>query len=154
MDTRVTELLDSRGIKYRLLRHEKPAFTCEDASVQRGVSLEEMVKCMLLVDKKRRYFLVCTTSERRLDLKKVREALGCSRLSLASEKEIEDVLGYKLGAIPPLLLKTEIPVLFDNGIMRKGKVNISSGDPMAGLELDPRDLASLVKPGFGDFTQD
>ncbi|RLJ02087.1 MAG: hypothetical protein DRP10_02340 [Candidatus Aenigmatarchaeota archaeon] len=153
METKITQLLDSKGIKYRLLPHEKPVFTCEDAAKERNVPLDEMIKCILLVDKKKNYFLVCITSEKRVDTEKVREMMNCKRLSFASEQEIEEILGYKIGAIPPLLLKTEVPILFDNAIMKKDKVNISSGDPKAGLELNPRDLISLIKPRFGNFSK-
>jgi len=34
-----------------------------------------------------------------------------------------------MGAIPPLLLKTEVPIIFDNGIMKKDKVNIQFWRP-------------------------
>jgi len=88
-----------------------------------------------------------------IDTKKIRKVMNCKRLSFASDQEIEKILGYKKGAIPPLLLKTKIPILFDNEIMRKEKVNISSGDPRAGLELDPKDLVLLIKPKFGDFSK-
>lgn len=152
METKITSLLDSRGIKYRLLPHSKPVFTCEDAARERGVPLDEMIKCILLVDKQKRYFLACMTSEKRVDTQKVRDLVDCSRLSFASGEEIEDVLGYKMGAIPPLLLKTEIPILFDNGIVNKSKINISSGDPSAGLELNSGDLISLVNPKIGEIT--
>jgi prolyl-tRNA editing enzyme YbaK/EbsC (Cys-tRNA(Pro) deacylase) len=37
-----------------------------------------------------------------------------------------------------------VPVIFDEAIARCQKVNISSGDPMAGLELDPQDLKRLA----------
>ena len=153
METKITQLLDSKEIKYKLLPHEKPVFTCEDAAKERNVPLDEMIKCILLVDKKKNYFLVCITSEKRVDTEKVREMMNCKRLSFASEQEIEEILGYKMGAIPPLLLKTEVPILFDNAIMKKDKVNISSGDPKAGLELNPRDLISLIKPRFGNFSK-
>ena len=151
METKITQLLDSKGIKYRLLPHKKPVFTCEDAAEERDVPLNEMIKCILLVDKKKKYFLICMTSEKMVDTQKIRDMMGCSRLSFASEQEIEEILGYKMGAIPPLLLKTEVPILFDNGIMKKNKVNISSGDPNVGLELNPRDLIPLIKPRFGSI---
>ncbi|MCD6478720.1 MAG: YbaK/EbsC family protein [Candidatus Diapherotrites archaeon] len=153
METKITQLLDSKGIKYRLLPHEKPVFTCEDAAKERNVPLDEMIKCLLLVDKKKNYFLACIPADKMVDTRKVRDIMGCSRLSFASEQEIEEILGYKTGAIPPLLLKTEIPVLFDSGIMEKEKVNISSGDPKAGLELNPRDIVPLIKPRFGNIAK-
>jgi prolyl-tRNA editing enzyme YbaK/EbsC (Cys-tRNA(Pro) deacylase) len=37
-------------------------------------------------------------------------------------------------------LSDDIPVIFDEAIALCKKVSISSGDPMAGLELDPKDL--------------
>ncbi len=153
MPTRVTGLLDTGGINYRLLPHKKEVFTCETAAEERGVPLDEMVKSILLVDTKKNYFLACATSEKRIDTKKVKELLNCKKLSFASEKEIEEILGYTMGAIPPLLLKTNIPVVFDNEIINKEKVNICTGDPKAGLELNPVDLINLVNPKFGDITK-
>ncbi len=152
METRITSLLDANRIKYRLLLHKKLVFTCEEAAKERNVPLDEMIKCILLVDKQRKYFLVCMTSEKRVDTQKVRDLVGCSRLSFASEQEVEDVLGWKIGSVPPLLLKTQIPVLFDRGITGKSQINISSGNPEAGLELNSRDLISLVNPKMGDIT--
>ncbi len=153
MDTKITQLLVSKGIEYRLLPHEKPVFTCEDAAMERHVPLDEMIKCILLVDKKKKYFLTCMTAEKMVDTQKVRDIVNSSRLSFASEQEIEEILDYKMGAIPPLLLRTEVPIIFDNAIMKKDKVNISSGDPKAGLELNPRNLIPLIKPRFGNITK-
>ncbi|MFQ5577546.1 MAG: YbaK/EbsC family protein [Anaerolineae bacterium] len=44
----------------------------------------------------------------------------------------------------PLDLPAGLPVIFDEAIARRQNVNISSGDPMAGVELDPRDLLRLA----------
>ncbi|HLF66913.1 MAG TPA: hypothetical protein VI522_04775, partial [Gammaproteobacteria bacterium] len=51
---------------------------------------------------------------------------------------------YVQGAVAPLCLPDNMPVLFDKAIALCAKVNISSGDPMAGLELDARDLIGLA----------
>ena len=85
METKVTRLLDNRGINYRLLPHKKPVFTCETAAKERGIPLDEMVKCILLVDKDKNYFLACTPSDRKVNTQKVKELLSCKRLSFASE---------------------------------------------------------------------
>jgi len=153
MQTKITKLLDSKGIEYRILPHGKPTFTCEEAAEERKVPLEEMVKCILLVDKNGKYFLACMTAEKMLDTQRLRELVDCKRLSFASEHEVEKVLGYKMGAVPPILLKQDIPIVFDNGITKKDKVNISSGDPKAGIELKTKNLIPLVKPKFGNITK-
>ena len=90
--------------------------------------------------------MACVTGDARLDPKAVRAHLGdeWQRLSFASAEEIYQVTGYVQGAIAPLCLPEDVPVIFDEAIARCQKVNISSGDPMAGLELDPQDLKRLA----------
>ena len=147
--TRIIDLLDANQIAYRLLPHTEPVFTVETASAQRGVIREEMVKSILLREKKgQRYVMACVTGDARLDPKAVRaqlpEADRWKRLTFATADEILDVAGYIQGAVAPLCLPADIPVVFDESIARCQKVNISSGDPMAGLELDPFDLIRLA----------
>ncbi len=151
--SKVIQLLDSMEFKYRLLPHAKPAYTCEAAAAERNVPLDEMIKCILLVDRKKNYYLVCMTADEMVDTAKVRAFMDSSRLSFASEGEIEEISGYEMGALPPLLLKKDIPVIFDDGIMGKEKVNISSGDPRMGLEINSEALISIIKPKFGDVTK-
>jgi hypothetical protein len=46
-----------------------------------------------------------------------------------------------------------IPVVFDEAIVRCTKVNISSGDSMAGLELAASDLIRLSNPIIGSIAK-
>lgn len=153
METKVTALLNSKGLSYKLLYHTKQVFTCEEAAKERKVPLNEMIKCILLVDKQKNYFLACLTAEKMLDPKKVSALMNCARLSFASDAEMEEILGYVKGAIPPLLLKSWMPIIFDNEITKKEKVNISSGGPLAGIELKTIDLIALIKPKFGNISK-
>lgn len=146
--TKVTELLDAHGLSYRLLPHDEPVFTVETAAAQRGVVKEEMVKSILLREKggQRRYVMACVLGHMRLDTRAVRAALpdDWKRLTFASGEEIEAETGYVQGAVNPLCLPAAIPVLCDEAIAACENVNISSGDPMAGLELKPADLLRLA----------
>ncbi len=144
--TWVTQFLDSHGVAYRVLQHEEPAFTVETAAAQRGVMLGEMVKSILLREqRKHRFVMACVTGDCRLDPQAVRTHLSGEwrRLSFASGEEIAAHTGYIKGSVSPLCLPAHIPVIFDEAIVRCAKVNISSGDPMAGLELTASDLIRL-----------
>jgi Cys-tRNA(Pro) deacylase len=140
--TRVTTLLASLGIPYTVLPHTEPVFTVEAAAAQRGVVKEEMVKSILLRDRDGRYVMACVTGDAQLDPKAVRAQLPeeWKRLSFASADEIRAVTGFVQGAVAPLGLPASVPIFFDEAIARCPKVSISSGDPMAGLELEPHDL--------------
>lgn len=144
--TKITLLLDSQHVPYRLLPHSQPVFTVEAAAAQRGVVKEEMVKSILLRDRESRYVMGCVTGDAQIDPKAVRARLPetWKRLSFATADEIRQVTGYVQGAVAPLCLPPEVPVFFDPAIARCAKVSISSGDPLAGIELDPADLIRLA----------
>lgn len=152
--TKVTELLDSKGINYRLLPHNNEVFTCEEAAKVRGVVLDEMVKCILLVDKDEKYVLAALIADKKLDPNKVRELTNMKRLSFAAKEQIKEKLGYTMGAVPPFVFDADVKVVFDNEVTKKEKVNISSGDPTCGLELSPNDLVGLIKPVIGDIKKE
>jgi prolyl-tRNA editing enzyme YbaK/EbsC (Cys-tRNA(Pro) deacylase) len=155
MQTRITKILDGLGISYRVLPHNEPAFTVEAAAEQRGVPAEEMIKSLLLRDRDRHYVLACVTGVSRVDPQAVRAVLPQTwkRLSFATGEEIQRVTGCVQGAIAPLGLTDDVPVIFDIAIARCRKVNISSGDPLAGLELDPQDLISAARALLGQIAK-
>jgi prolyl-tRNA editing enzyme YbaK/EbsC (Cys-tRNA(Pro) deacylase) len=146
IQTKITNLLDTCQIPYRLLPHTEPVFTVEAAAAQRGVVKEEMVKSILLRDREGRYVMACVTGDAQLDPKAVRALLPgeWKRLSFASAEEIREVTGSVQGAVAPLCLPAGVPVFFDETIAVCAKVSISSGDPMAGVELNPQDLVRLA----------
>ena len=145
-NTKITRLLDQQKIHYRILPHTEPVYTVEAAAAQRGVKKEEMVKSILLREKKQhRYVMACVLGDERLNPQEVRAYLpgNWKRLSFASSDEISAVTGYVQGAVAPLCLPDEIPVVFDEAIAQCERISISSGDPMAGLEMDSGDLIRL-----------
>jgi Cys-tRNA(Pro)/Cys-tRNA(Cys) deacylase len=145
--TAVTDLLDQHGIPYRLLPHSEPVFTVATAAAQRGVVKKEMVKSILLREKGHdRFVMACVTGNSRVDPQAVRRQLpdDWQRLTFATADEIQRVTGYVQGAVTPLGLTSDIPVFFDESIAHCRRVNISSGHPMAGLELDTQALITLA----------
>jgi Cys-tRNA(Pro)/Cys-tRNA(Cys) deacylase len=153
--TPITDLLEQNGIFYRLLPHAEPVFTVLAAAAQRGVLKEEMVKAILLREKtgEKRYVMACVLGHRRLDPQAVRRALPADwrRLTFARGDEITAVTGFIQGAVAPICLPANLPVVFDNEIAQCRQVNISSGNPLAGLELDPADLQILAGARFASI---
>lgn len=116
------------------------------AAALRGIVEEEMVKSILLRDKDGRYVMACVPGGR-VDRRAVRASLpqewGC--LHFANAQEILAVTGCVQGALSPLGLPEDVPVLFDEALASSGRVNISSGNPMAGSELDPREPIRVAR---------
>lgn len=145
--TKATRLLDNSYVAYRLLPHSGPVYTVEEAAAQRGVRAEDMVKSILLRERAGdRYVMACVLGYDRLDYRSVRDVLGDDwrRLTFASDGEIAAITGYPRGAVNPLCLPADVPILFDEAIGHCDQVNISTGDLLYGLELSAADLIRLA----------
>lgn len=137
----VMRILDASHVEFRMLPHKRVAKTVRMAAAERRVPAEEMVKCILLKDKRGKFVLACLTGEADLDVQRVREHVpGYARLSFASSEEITAITGYELGSVAPFSLHAAIPVVLDEAVGRCERVNISSGDPRLGLELARTEL--------------
>jgi Cys-tRNA(Pro)/Cys-tRNA(Cys) deacylase len=155
--TRITDLLDAHGVPYRLLPHAEAVFTVEAAARQRGVLPEEMVKSILLREAGQdgRYVMACVPGAGRVAPKAVLAALGegWRRLHFASAEEIRAVTGCVQGAVAPVGLPDDLPVIFDAAIGRLTRCNISSGDPLCGLELSAADLIRVTGGRLAAITE-
>lgn len=153
--TRITDILDAYQVAYRVLPHSQAVYTVETAAQQRGVVKEEMVKSILLRDREGRYVMAGVTGNARVDPKAVRACLPAEwkRLSFATAEEILAVTGCVQGAVTPLGLPPDVPVILDEAIAHCDKTTISSGDPMAGLELDPQDLIRVSGARLGRIAE-
>ena len=145
MKTAVTDLLDAHGIAYRELPHDSEVLAVEAAAQQRGVNPDEMIKSILLRDKKKRYVMACVLGFDKLNTQALRDYAEVSRLSFASPAEIEAITGFPVGAVAPIAHRTAVPVVCDVSIQSCDTVNISSGHRLMGLELAASDLISLVE---------
>ncbi len=148
------EYLDQQGIPYRVLSHQTPATTVEDAARQRGISSYQMVKCIALKDMGGKLALACVPGDRNADPKKVRAILECRRMTCLSKEEVENVTGYSLGTVSPLLLATPMPIFIDPLLQQAPFITISSGSNMAGLALDLSELVRISKAQWANICSD
>lgn len=151
MQTPVTSYLEKEGVEYRLLHHTQPAKTIEEAARERGVDPQQMVKSILLKDMSGFHVLACVPGPALVDPTKVRALFGCRRMTCADASDVEKITGLVIGTVAPIGLKRPLPVIFDHSISQHLKVNISSGDRMAGIELATEDLLLLCDPMLADI---
>ena len=110
-----------------------------------GVCLSQIVKTMLLTNSEGDVVAAVIPGDRKLDFKKLKKLTGLKSLSFMKRKSVEEKLGLVVGAISPLgEIFQKIPVFVDPGVFAEPLVDISSGDPNAGLELKREDLRRLL----------
>ena len=142
--TRLTDFLDDQKIPYRVKYHSKPVFTSEEAAIERGVRLSQIVKTMLLADGND-ILVAVLPSHKRLDVKKLKKLSGHKNLQFMDKESIERTTGLIVGAVAPIGSGVEgIPLFVDPSVFDEEFLDISSGDPNAGLELHRDDLRFLL----------
>ena len=151
LDTTITRYLNAQRVSFRVLPHQSPATTIEDAAKQRGILPEQMVKCIVLRDMGNLYALACVPGDRLADPKRVRSLLGCRRMTCVDQSDIEKLTGYQVGTVTPLLLPTKMHIIFDHRLMQQSEVTISSGSLLAGIALQIDDLFDLCNPVLADI---
>ena len=72
--------------------------------------------------------------------KKLRQHLGQSRLTMASEDEVLEVTGYRIGTVSPFGLARPLKVLIDPSVLKEEEISIGSGIRNIGIILKSADL--------------
>jgi len=145
MKTSVICHLESTGIEYKIKRHFRDVYTCEDAARERGVKIEQIVKTMIVKKPDGELIAVLIPGNKRLNTKKLAKILGCKKVQIAPKEEVEKATGYKIGAITPIGFKREMKIYMDKDVLKEEIVDISSGKPDAGIELKSGDLVKVTK---------
>jgi len=145
MKTAIMERLDALNIPYTIKPHKKAVYTSEDAARERGVHLSQIAKTILLTNSQGDMVAAVIQGNMRLDSKKLKKLTGLKSLSFMNRESLEQKLGLVAGAIAPLgEIFQKIPMFVDPGVFAEPLVDISSGDPNAGLELKQEDLRRLL----------
>ncbi len=142
----ITEKLEALKIDYTVKPHSQPVYTSEAAARERGVRLSQIVKTMLLMDRNDNMVVAVLPGDKKLDLKKIKKRIGVKDLRFLDRETIAQRLGLVAGAIAPIAeLFGKIPILVDPAVFQEEYVDISSGDPHAGLELTRDSLRRLLQ---------
>jgi len=101
------------------LQHEE-VITSEDAAATRGFELRQGIKSLLFTNGKDEWVIVDVPADKLVNQKKVADKLGWSKgkTRMATEEEVMQKTGCKIGAVPPFGHKEKIRVLFDPEIFK------------------------------------
>src|SRR5512136_2281054 len=130
---RVENLLKQRGVRFEVLRHA-PVFTSEEAAAVRGVALSTGAKALICkVDD--RFVMFVIPADRKLDSKRVRQALGIRALRFATPDELRELTGLIPGAVPPFGSLFGLPTHCDAHLAENERINFNAGDHSISVSL-------------------
>jgi prolyl-tRNA editing enzyme YbaK/EbsC (Cys-tRNA(Pro) deacylase) len=138
---RLAECARELGIQVQVQRLEASTRTVADAAVAVGCEEAEIAKSIVFVADGDP--VVCVASGRhRVDTEKVADALDAAEVRQAAAEEVRAATGFAIGGVPPF--GHDLPVLFDEELLRHRRVWAAAGDPHSLFEVDPRALADCI----------
>ncbi len=141
--------MKERGVIFDVLRHQ-PVFTSEEAAAVRGVALSTGAKALICkVDGGFVMFVI--PADRKLDSKRVRQALGIHGLRFATREELEDSTGLPPGAVPPFGSLFGLPTYCDTRLAENERINFNAGDNSISVSLRYEDYLKVENPSLGAF---
>ena len=132
--------LEALGIPHRVFVHEKPVISFEQAAADRGQRPGQIVRSILFQIRPEEYLMVLIAGPDQIDWRKLRRFVKRSRVRMATEEEVLEVTGYRIGTVSPFGLKNQIRVLIDASVLQEEEVSIGSGVRSTAIILRSEDL--------------
>lgn len=132
--------LDQLGIPHRVFRHEKPVTSFEEAASARDQRPEQIVRSILFQVRAGEYVMVLMAGRDQVDWRKLRQLVKRSRVRMATEDEVLEVTGYRIGTVSPFGVRNQARVLLDASVLREEEISIGSGVRNVALIMKSEDV--------------
>ena len=119
--------LDRLSIPHRVFRHPGTLLSFEQAAEERDQRPGQIVRSILFQVKQGEFVMVLVAGREQVDWRKLRQLVGRSRVRMATEEEVLEVTGYRVGTVSPFGLKNPVKVLVDESVLREEEVSLGSG---------------------------
>lgn len=144
----VYEFLKNRNIWHEITEHGE-VYTMEDLShIELPYPEADAKNLFVRDDKKRNYYLITVTSDKRVDLKEFRNKYGTAKLSFASAEDLMAIMGLTPGAVTPLGLLNDADCrvkLFLDSAFSGGLIGVHPNDNTATVWLKTEDLIAVLR---------
>ena len=119
--------LDKLNISHRVFIHEKPLHSFEQAAEERNQRPEQIVRSILFQIRPEEFLMVLVAGRDQVDWRKLRLLVKRSRVRMATEEEVLEITGYRIGTVSPFGIKTPVKILIDESVLKEEEISIGSG---------------------------
>ena len=137
--------LEKLHIPHRAFHHEKPLKSFEQAAEERNQRPEQIVRSILFQIRSGEFLMVLVAGREQVDWKKLRQYIGRSRVRMATEEEVLNVTGYRIGTVSPFGLKNPVRILIDESVLRQEELSLGSGSRQVAIIMKSADLRQALQ---------
>jgi Cys-tRNA(Pro)/Cys-tRNA(Cys) deacylase len=119
--------LEKLNVPHQVFRHQTPVNSLEQAAADRNQRPEQVVRSILFQIRPEEFLMVLVAGRAQIDWRKLRQLVKRSRVRMATEEEVLEVTGYRVGTVSPFGLKNPVKILLDDSVLKEEEVSIGSG---------------------------
>jgi prolyl-tRNA editing enzyme YbaK/EbsC (Cys-tRNA(Pro) deacylase) len=149
---RIVNLLKEYGINFECVKHV-PVYTSLEAAKIRNLDLSTGLKALVFFADKTP-ILVVVPGDKKVNTNVLKKIFGFRDLRFASPKEVFNIIGIEIGAVPPMGRALGLNSYFDKSIENKGRIAFNAGLHTVSVYMNAGDLLKIEKPKFGEFAED
>lgn len=148
---KLEEFLDSNNIKYVTMSHS-PAYTAQEVAASAHIPGKQLVKTVM-VKVNGEIAMAVLPASHKVDFDLLKEAIGASKVELASEQEFTDKFSEcEVGAMPPFGNLYGMEVFVTESLAEEGEIAFNSGSHTELIRMSYKDFEVLVKPRTVKFS--
>jgi Cys-tRNA(Pro) deacylase len=137
--------LEKLNIPHQVFKHETPVTSFEQAASDRNQRPEQIVRSILFQIRPEEFLMVLVAGPTQVDWKKLRQLVKRSRVRMATEEEVLEVTGYRIGTVSPFGLQQQIKVLIDTSVLKEDEISIGSGVRNTAIIMKSADLRQALR---------
>ncbi len=128
------------GISHRVFVHPGRVTSLEQAARERGQRPQQVVRSIVFRLSESEFLMALVAGPAQVSWKKLRKYLGRTRVTMATEDEVLENTGYRIGTVSPFGLRRPMRTLMDPGVLGEAEVSIGSGVAGTGIILSSAEL--------------
>jgi Cys-tRNA(Pro) deacylase len=119
--------LEKLNIPHQVFRHTNSIHSLEQAASERNQRPEQVVRSILFQIRPEEFLMVLVAGPDQVDWRNLRQLVKRSRVRMATEEEVLEVTGYRVGTVSPFGLRHPVRVLIDQSVLKEEEVSLGSG---------------------------
>jgi Cys-tRNA(Pro)/Cys-tRNA(Cys) deacylase len=140
----VSSALSALGVDHQIFRHAGPVNSLEQAAAERDQQPEQVVRSLLFRLGAGEYLMVLIAGPEQVAWPALRQYIGRTRITMATQEEVLAVTGYPLGAVAPFGLPAPLPVVVDDSVTAQTEISLGSGVRGTAIILRVADLLQAL----------
>lgn len=153
----IKNFLHTNNIEFSVIEHPAEGKSEEVAKIRNtevGQGAKALV-CQIRGQSQYKYLLVVSAGDKKVDFKKLAEAIKVKRVSMASLETVSELTGCIPGSVPPFSFHEDLTVIADPDIFNRfDEIAFNAGSLEKSVKMKTKDYLDVAKPIILDIIQE